>query len=527
MAPRLVVTERGASIFWGDRDLYPGLSPEAHAESKASQVIIHPHCLYVVFSPLLGHGVLLLKDRLPDSSLLITLEEDPQLEGLTRHIPGIRHFSPGSPLVLASLGGGLRGIRTICLVSLNGARLYQKSAFADLDKRLNFELRTWWRNRSTILYHGRRWMRNILDNLRPSSSGPSLNSTHALPVDKAVKAVVFCAAGPSLEESLDHLKAHRQEIALLCADTAIPVLLGAGLVPDICIILEGQHHNLEDFSYYGLPSSMCVWADLTAHGSTMRWMKRQGLSTWFFMSGFTDSAMLTRMATMLKVSPIPALGSVGVTGLYLASSLALGSSLPLLLCGTDFQNQAGKTHARNSPGHLKGLRTLRREKPHGWLSTAWHGVSDPVLGSYGELAQEVLVSFGKNSQFLPFDMRSHGYPLEIRVMKDQWDSLFTRAEAKSLDALRLAGMLASAEVIGKAGLIEKFGIELNRLDLLAQDGADSEEFQSAIESLDLFFMDFPDTEWPPVSREAIARIRLRILEIKEFLVEFVSHPLRF
>lgn len=520
------MSDRGATVFYGTRNLYPGDDPREHGLQKAELVELTPNCLHVVVSPLLGYGLSLLRERLPPRSLLITIEINQDFDAFTIVQEGVSHFSAESPFHIEQLGHGLRSIRSIRLISLNGARVIFAEAYKALEGRLNDELLAWWRNRSTLLYHGRRWVRNIIENTVTILAN-TVNPQVSRQLGEGKDGVVFCAAGPSLEMNLHDLQLYQDRLIIMCADTALSSLLAAGIRPDICIVLEGQWHNLDDFTVLPLPPKMEVWADLTSHGPTLRYLQRKGLECRFFSSAFTPSILLSTIAHDLALPIIPALGSVGVCGIYLAGLVAAEHTLPLFLAGTDFKTSPGKSHARASPAHLRGLRTLRRERPHPWHESSWHNEKNAVLDSYGALATDYICKLTKSYHIEIYDIRTTGRSLGISapITLAAWFQ-----EHHSTHQPPTGKVAIWSQVPASGSIVALIESELGALQsaciqLLSKQNLQLEDWEDVhygLERLDLLFIDFPDIEWPPVISEAIARILVRINEVRELLDQYQS-----
>ncbi len=59
--------------------------------------------------------------------------------------------------------------------------------------------------------------------------------------------LVICSAGPSLKESLPHLKKHRHHLTILAVDTALLSLTQYGIIPDFVHSVDAKIHNIADF----------------------------------------------------------------------------------------------------------------------------------------------------------------------------------------------------------------------------------------------------------------------------------------
>lgn len=93
----------------------------------------------------------------------------------------------------------------------------------------------------------------------------------------AGREVLICSAGPSLKNHLEELKRKQKEGALiLCVKHSLPILVGAGIKPWGCVILDPRPFNEE--STHGKVRSSLV--------------DRAPKSTKFFVASMTDKAMV-------------------------------------------------------------------------------------------------------------------------------------------------------------------------------------------------------------------------------------------
>lgn len=383
-------------VTWkGRRVRSVGDGPEAVALKVPTA--IRPGSLFFVPSPLEGWGLDLLLDRLPEDGALVVFEKDPELtlrcEPLWQQSLGDRvhdrrlfRLSEDSETAVQDLFRRLplRRLRRCEFLSLNGAWLAYASRYREVFQRFEQGLTRWWSNRMTCLHMGPLWVRNFIDNL----AAPSFEVSPW--ADWGADPVLVCGAGVTLESCL--LWAQNQTgWRIVAADTALPVLKEAGIVPDAVVCLEAQHANLRDFSGW-LGADVELYTDLTSYPPGTRVFSRP--PRWF-ITEFADVELWRRWPWSKEIPRLPPLGSVGVAAAWVSWRLSRG---PVLLAGLDFSFPAGKTHARGSPA-LSALasRTNRfrpmeqtgiwqkpgvRGTPSGWLTT-------PVMEGYaGVLADQ-------------------------------------------------------------------------------------------------------------------------------------------
>jgi len=274
----------------------------------------------------------------------------------------------------------LNALRRCEFLTLNGAWLFYRVRYRDIFNRLEDGLTRWWSNRITCLHMGPLWIRNLFTNL--AAAGPSWTPWP----DWGSDPIFVCGAGVTLEEALPWIQKHRNQIRLLAADTALPILRDWNLVPDGVVCLEAQHANLRDFAgWTGAPVQL--FTDLTSFPPGSRIFSR---APCWFITEFTELSLWSRWPWSQSTIPrIPPLGSVGVAAAWIAWKLSKG---PVILAGLDFSFPHGRTHARGAPS-LSAMASrsdrlhpmeqtgtwrtegIRKDTATGWLTT-------PVMQGY-------------------------------------------------------------------------------------------------------------------------------------------------
>ncbi|MBT3273254.1 MAG: motility associated factor glycosyltransferase family protein [Spirochaetales bacterium] len=95
-------------------------------------------------------------------------------------------------------------------------------------------------NRNTLKRFGRRWIRNLSDNLPYLPEGERLASLHGL--YRGLPALIL-AAGPSLDEVLPFLHELSQKCVVIAVDTSLRACSQAGVSPDFLVIVDPQYWN--------------------------------------------------------------------------------------------------------------------------------------------------------------------------------------------------------------------------------------------------------------------------------------------
>ncbi len=426
-APLLADTGRGLTVFYRNRHLYSADSPVAGAERRAAAIPILPHTLVLIPSPVLFYGVPALLDRLPEACHVLAIEADQRLMALSMELAGelakdsrVTYVRTESVEAVRETFEGLSvgGFRRCVEARLSGGYLLAAGFYRTVFEMIQSEIQEHWRNRMTLIQLSSLWVKNVFLNLPELTHGRDLRETHvSLPI-------VVAGAGESLEQSLELIRPVREEVYLLAVDTALPTILQSGLRPNAVFVLEGQFANIDDFVAAAgppgtapHPADIPLIADLCSSPVALRFSRRPRT---FFLSQFAPSALLGRLA-QAQLSPllIPPLGSVGIAALYCALDLG---ECPVFVAGLDFSFQAGKSHARGAPSHLRQLRGWSRTSPpspflgaerRGWMQredkTGGKVLTDAVLLSYHRLFEDIV-----RHEKRVFDIGARGLDLGVK-----------------------------------------------------------------------------------------------------------------
>jgi hypothetical protein len=363
VTPDLVLedTPYGLQVYHGGRRLY-GPRPAVDASRRVTTGRFDPGTLILWPSPVVWHGWSDLAARISAECAVIAVESDPVLLELAR-----RHLPPDDPRlvlipatpeegVLALRRFGEHRLRRVVEITTTASALSNREAYRRIAAIVEREMRVFWQNRMTIAAMGRLWVRNTIANL------PALPSS--VPAPRLRGPAIVCGAGPSLDAAIDAIRGTRHLISLVAVDTALPILTGHGIIPDLVIALEGQIANLSDFLGADHRSYHLI-ADLTSAPTAARLHDR----TSWTITRFAPFFLIDRLARLVGTGPsLPPLGSVGVAAVSLTA--AMGAS-PIVCSGLDFAVRPGTTHARGAPSYQAAMARSDR----------LHPVPDPSLGA--------------------------------------------------------------------------------------------------------------------------------------------------
>ncbi|HPH02624.1 MAG TPA: DUF115 domain-containing protein [Spirochaetota bacterium] len=205
-------------------------------------------------------------------------------------------------------------------------------------------------NLFTELEFERLWFSNILSN---AALLPASERLADLAGTQAGRTVMIIGAGPGLDRWLPWLAEAREHAVLLAVDTALKPLTAAGVIPHAVISLDGQIHNLHDFT--GIDTSeMTLFADISVHPAIPRlpFARRVFFETADIVETDGRPAIISHPLTLWckqavgEIGAARSGGNVGTSALELAR--ILGAS-KILFVGCDHAWPGGLTHAREAP----------------------------------------------------------------------------------------------------------------------------------------------------------------------------------
>ncbi len=334
----------GFTLRRGDRLLHSRYDPIKEARRLAEEIEIErPDQLVCFFGAGLGYSLRLFRDR--HSNPCLWFEPDLFILSAALAVCDFRtelldesiRVIPALPAEdeLASLFRG-RGNRQIVFVTHRGSL-----GVADPYRRAREICETFLNkkdvNLATMARFDRDWSRNLIANF--------YNLARARPVSALFgslpgAAALVCGAGPSLGESLGAIARHRDRFTLIAVDTALHVLTGAGIDPDIIVSVDPQPINryyLEGYTGRALfvvdPTTSYLSLRMLAVDRLYYTASPFALAKWFF--SFLDG----------PPGEIAFGGSVATNAYDLAIKLGCAT---VLLAGIDLSFTDGLAHARGA-----------------------------------------------------------------------------------------------------------------------------------------------------------------------------------
>jgi len=504
---------------WKGKTLLSGVDPAGRAQRAAESVPVRDRTLYLCPSPLYGYGLEHLLQRIADlpNCALLCIEAEPELFALAQeHISAALKNNPklrltdrceaGTLCALLRQEWGPRFFRRVEVVRLNGGWQLHQPLYDMLAESLRREIALDWGNAITLTRLGRRYIRNALRNLPLI---PRCNSLEQL--NFGGEPALVLGAGPSLDHFLDGLQSRfgkpphggtlalpgKRPFRIICVDTCLTSLRDRGITPDLAVILECQHWNLDDF--VGLPGwNVPAALDLSA-------LPRSGTvlsgGLFLFFTPWTTLKIFERLAAAGLLPPrLPPLGSVGLSAAAIARRLTQG---PIITAGLDFSFTPDSYHARSTPGHKSKLRRQNRftrilnaEAAFGGAAmgavskTGGAVLSTPAMRNYRDLFEREFGGMAHNGGGF-FDIEGDGLPLGVKTLSPEaaFDMLTTEFHGEEIGLVSKTPRLINLEQF-----IQSEQNRLTRLrDMLTGVAAmDSDALVTLIDECDYLWAHFPD-----------------------------------
>ncbi len=213
---------------------------------------------------------------------------------------------------------------------LYDAELVQKFHSAVDRYRLRNEL-----NRNTLARFGQRWTRNIINNLHLVHKSSGIEALFSL---FSGSPCLVCAAGPSLDEDVELLRACHQRMPLLAVDTAFTLLEQKGIHADFLLVMEPQYLNSRHLDQ-GCPDNTILVSDTASYPRVFRLCNN---ATLIFTASFFPLGQYFDPPNREKIG---AGGSVASSAWDLARLLG---SQEIYLAGLDLSFPGYRTHARGA-----------------------------------------------------------------------------------------------------------------------------------------------------------------------------------
>ena len=418
-AVQKIETSQGFSVSYKEHFLYSKYNPSKNIITAVENLQLLPGTIILCYSPLLGYGLKELLQKLPDNCLLILCEAEKELYDFTENEkcldftdsrvikcqPEELNNFPLKLYDLAVSGSYKRVIR----LDLSAGLQFQKEYYDSLYTACSNSVMTFWKNRITLTKFGRRYSKNLFDNLHYLADSKPITDYF----NSVEKPIIVFGAGESTQTLLSSLRAQsaKQSIIsnyfVICADTALQPLLKNGIKPDGVFVEEAQ--SVISKAFIGIPKDIRIFAGLSSIPTLVHKFGSRNISYFF-----TEYAKGNFFDSLKQVSFMPPanqpFGSVGLTAVFYALKFRKNENIPVYITGLDFSYSTGLTHTKGALSHiLRLIHSNRLQAAQNYAAAYGTGtekiidkngqtlITSPVLKNYAAMFKNIFA--GKENLF--------------------------------------------------------------------------------------------------------------------------------
>lgn len=525
-----IETPQGFSVSYKDHLLYSKYNPSKSIISTIENLQLLPGTIILCCSPVLAYGITELLNKLPENCLIILCEAEQALadfstaEGiyndsdkriLSCHPEKLNEL-PLSIYDLANTGLYKRVIK----IDMSAGVQFNKEFYDRLFAACSDSVMTFWKNRITLTRFGRRYSKNLFENLHYLADSKPITDFFG----SVEKPVIVFGAGESTQTLLSSLRAQDikqsalSDFFILCADTALQPLFKNGIKPDGVFVEEAQSVIVKAFT--GTPKNIHIFAGLS---SIPNLVHRAGASNISYF--FTEYAQGSFFDSLKAQSFMPPenkpFGSVGLTAVYYALKFRKCEEIPVYVTGLDFSYSTGLTHTKGALAHiLRLIHANRLITPQNYVAAYGLGaervsgknsqpiITSPTLKNYAAMFR----SFFANEKNL-FDLGESGIDLGLpRTDIDCFVANAPRNDGKNIEAENRSN--SHAKEIETFLQNERKALE-NLRDLLTgktelKDDKLLEEIRKIAEQREYLYLHFPDGFKFSLEQSFLNRIRIEL-----------------
>lgn len=447
-----IETSQGFSVSYKDHLLYSKYNPSKSIISTIENLQLLPGSLILCCSPVLAYGINELLNKIPENCLIILCEAEQALadfsttEGIYINsdkrvvscLPEELNKLPLSIYELANTGLYKRVIK----IDMSAGVQLNKEFYDRLFAACSDSVMTFWKNRITLTRFGRRYSKNLFENLHYLADSKPISDFFAT-VEKPL--IVF-GAGESTQTVINGLLRHytprndKLPFFILCADTALQPLLKNGIKPDGFFVEEAQSVIVKAFT--GTPKDIHIFAGLSSIPNLAHRAEAKNLS--YYFTEYTEGRFFDSLKSQSFMPPAnKPFGSVGLTAVYYALKFRKDESIPIYIAGLDFSYSAGLTHTKGALAHiLRLIQSNRLITPQNYAAAYGLGaervsgknsqpiITSPTLKSYAAMFRNFFAS-EKNL----FDLGESGIDLGLpRADIDCFVANAPRNDGKNIEA---------------------------------------------------------------------------------------------
>ena len=393
-AVQKIETPQGFSVSYKEHLLYSKYNPKKNILTTVDNLTLLPGTIILCCSPLLSYGITELLNKLPENCLIVLCEAEKNLydfsiaeKALPESDERIINCTPESlntlPLKIYDLAASGLYKRVIRL-DMSAGTQFNKDFYDKLFNTCQDSVMTFWKNRLTLTKFGRRYSRNLFENLHYLADSKPIRD-YFCTVEKPL--IVF-GAGQSTQTLISSLQ--RQSVKqsfwsdffILCADTALQPLLKNGIKPDGVFVEEAQ--SVISKAFIGLPKDIQIFAGLSSIPNISH--KAEAGFVSYFFTEYTSASFINNLIDQSFMPPAnPPFGSVGLTAVYYALKFRKNENIPVYIAGLDFSYSTGLTHTRGAlAGILRLIHANRLNPPQNYAAAYGLG-TEKIPGKNGHL----------------------------------------------------------------------------------------------------------------------------------------------
>ena len=388
-AVQKIETSQGFSVSYKEHLLYSKYNPKKNILSIVENIQLLPGTIILCNSPLLGYGIAELLQKLPENCLLMLCEAEKALydfsalEGVfERRDDRLLYCEPDNlnnlPLRLYELARtGL--YKRVTRIDMSAGTQFHKDFYDKLFTASSDSVMTFWKNRITLTKFGRRYSKNLFENLHYLAASPSITDYF----NSVSKPIIVFGAGESTQSFISSLQAQSEKQSfltdyfILCADTALQPLLKNGIKVDGVFVEEAQ--SVITKAFIGTAKDTHIFAGLSSIPNLAHRAGSQHIS--YFFTEYSEGQFFDSLKSQKFMPPAnKPFGSVGLTAVYYALRFRKNDSVPVFVCGLDFSYSTGLTHTKGALAHTLRLTGSNRLLPIANYAAAFGNGTEKLTG---------------------------------------------------------------------------------------------------------------------------------------------------
>lgn len=317
-------------------------------------------------------------------------------------------------------------------------------------------------NTNTLERFSSLWLRNSAKNLKTFSECSGIEIYKNM-LDKKIPALI-CAAGPTLETVLPHLKEIKKRAVIIAVDTALRSLLRYDVEPDFVILIDPQYYAANHIAGLKSPSSVLI-TESSVYPSVMRFECRKKVlcESLFPLGQYFEKKLLPSQS----FGKITAGGSVSTSAWDFAKYIGADK---IYMAGLDLGYPQNKTHIKGS---------TFEEKSHS-TSTKLNSAENNLCSILFSAANEKSVDYEDNQIITDSKMKLFAWWFESQIAKYPQIETFTLSEK----SLKIPGI----KIASCSSLLALNDISLEKQSIIEtsekqHSGFDSDSFSKALQDL--------------------------------------------